>query len=181
MRTQSKSKLHPALRMQAAWRLLEPGAKGTIKSVMKRYDMTERELKLACLDFLNGNFKKDKSWNPAWEDALVIHHPVDTAVMVDIGNGSDKGSDIDLMFDPDFDPVNGMLHVRWTSDDVLALCEGIPYRVLEILRDSKPGDELYQEAVEMADSQIFKMMCSAYGIDADAVLLQALNITKADI
>ena len=93
MRTQSKSKLHPALRMQAAWRLLEPGAKGTIKSVMKRYDMTERELKLACLDFLNGNFKKDKSWNPAWEDALVIHHPVDTAVMVDIGNGSDKGSE----------------------------------------------------------------------------------------
>lgn len=175
MRTQ---KLHQALRMQAAWRLIEPESKGTVASVSKRYGLTERELKRAVQDLITGNFKKGSAWNPFWDKPEIIHHPVDTAVMVDIQNGSAKGSDVDLMLDPDFDAVNGMLHKEWTTNDILALCEGIPFRTLEILRDVKPGTELYNEALEMMHSDFFANCCKAFGIDSESLLVNALKITN---
>lgn len=175
------TKLHQAQLMSAAWRIVEPLARTNPKVLMKRYGLSERQLKKAVNDLLQGNFKKSSRWNPAWDHPETIHHPVDSVVMTDIENGSNKGSDFDLLMDPDFDSVNGMCHFRWTEADVLTLCEGLPYRILEILRDATPGDDLYQEAVAFMDSDLFNHICAAFGLDRDYLLENALSITKADM
>lgn len=175
------TKLLPSERVQAAWRILDPFSKGTESSVCRRYQITPTQLKRAVTDFKKHRFTKSKNWNPVWDREDVIHHVVDTSVMVDIVHGSEKGSDVDLLLDNNFDPVNGILHVQWTDDDKLALLEGLPYRMLEILRDSTPGDELYQEALEFMECTLFKAICKAFGIDRDVLLISALEITKADL
>ncbi|MAA92986.1 MAG: hypothetical protein CML21_00480 [Rheinheimera sp.] len=174
-------KLLPHERVQAAWRYLEPDARGTTASICKRYRMTEAQLKRAVSDFQKCRFTKSKNWNPFWDLPDTIHHVVDTSVMVDIEQGANKGSDIDLFMDPDFDPTNGLLHKQWTGMDKEALFEGLPFRILEILRDSRPGDELYQEAIAFTDCPLFKVICKAYGIDCDQLIQSALEITKSDI
>lgn len=171
--------IHQAQRVSAAWRVIEPLANGSIKSVCRRYNLTERQLKRAVVDLLQGNFKKGSHWNPAWDHPDVKHHPIDSVVMTDIENGHTKGSDIDLLMDPDFDPVNGICHLRWSEDDVLTLCEGLPYRLLEIIRDVDPSEVLFQEAVAFMDSSLFKTVCDSFGYDRDELLLQSLNIAKA--
>lgn len=180
MQTHTK-KLMPHERFQAAWRLLEPDARGTPASICRRYKMTEQQLKRAVSDFNNCRFTKSHNWNPAWDREDTIHHVVDTSVMVDIEKGAPKGSDIDLFMDPDFDAVNGLLHKQWSNHDKESLFEGLPYRILEILRDSRPGDELYQEALAFTDAPIFKVICKAYGIDREQLIKSALEITKADL
>lgn len=174
-------KFLPHERVQAAWRFLDPYSKGTEASVCKRFQITPAQLKRAVSDFKNKRFSKSKNWNPAWDHDDVIHHVIDTSVMVDIVGGSEKGSDIDLLLDSNFDPINGLLHIHWTENDQIALLEGLPYRLLEILRDTRPGDELYQEALEFMDCPLFKTICKAFGIDADILILGALHITKADM
>lgn len=174
-------KLLPHQRVQAAWRLIDTESRGTTRSVCKRFGMSEAQLKRAISDFRKARFTRSKNWNPAWDRKDVIHHVVDTSVMVDIENGAPKGSDIDLFMDPDFDHVNGLLHKRWSDADKESLLEGLPYRILEILRDATPGDELYQEAIAFTDCPLFKVICKAYGIDCEALIKSALELTKADI
>lgn len=147
----TQTKLLPHDKVQIAWRYLDDENRATPTSIMKMYRITEDQLKKAVKDFQKGKFSKSKHWNPSWESNDTIHHVVDTSVMVDIEKGSPKGSDIDLFMDPNFDPVNGLLHINWTENDKETLFEGLPYRILEILRDTKPGDELYQEALLFTD------------------------------
>jgi hypothetical protein len=180
MRTQSKHTLLPYERWQAAYRFLED-ARATTESICNRFKMSETQLKRAVSDFKKCKFTKSQNWNPAWDRNDTIHHVVDTSVMVDIQNGSNKGSDIDLLLDPDFDPVNGLLHLHWSEDNKETLLEGLPYRILEILRDAKPGDELYQEALAFTDCPLFIGICKAYGIDREILIKSALEITKADL
>lgn len=179
MPTQTKQLPHE--RVQAAWRFLDTESRGTSESICKRFKMSETQLKRAVSDFQKCRFTKSRNWNPAWDRTDVIHHVVDTSVMVDIQKGANKGSDIDLFMDPDFDPVNGLLHKQWSGMDKEALFEGLPFRILEILRDARPGDELYQEAIAFTDCPLFRVICKAYGIDCDSLIQSALEITKADI
>lgn len=178
---QTSKPFMPYDRVQAAWRFLDPFSKGTEASVCRRFEITPAQLKRAVSDFKKCRFTKSKNWNPAWDKEEVIHHVIDTSVMVDIDGGAEKGSDIDLYLDNRFDPINGILHVEWTENDLISLLEGLPYRMLEILRDSTPGDELYQEALLMMDSPLFKAICKAFGIDRDRLIISALEITKADL
>lgn len=175
-------KLLPHERVQAAWRFLEPESRGTPESICRRFGMSEAQFKRAVSDFQKCRFHRSNShWNPVWDRPEVVHHVVDTTTMVDINNGSQKGADTDLLLDPDFDPVNGLLHLRWSDEDKEALLEGLPYRVLEILRDSTPGDELYQEALAFMDCPLFIGICKAYGIDREELLKSALEITKPNL
>lgn len=178
---QCKSTFKPCDRVQAAWRILDPFSKGTEKSVCRRFEITPAQLKRAVSDFQKCRFTKSKNWNPAWDKEEVVHHVIDSTVMVDIDNGAEKGSDIDLLMDNRFDPINGILHVEWTDDDKMTLLEGLPYRMLEILKDSTPGDELYNEALEFMESPLFKGVCKAFGIDRERLIIGALEITKADL
>ena len=171
----------PHQKVQAAYRYTNPFDRGTEKSVCQRYGITPKQLEKAVADFDNCKFKKGRNWNPSWNSSSVIHHVVDTATMVDIEKGSKKGSDFDLFLDPDFDAVNGLLHVNWTDNDVLALCEGLPRRIIEILRDSTPGDELYQEALRFTECKLFEQICEFYQIDAEILVKRALEITKAHL
>jgi len=177
----TQHKLLPHERVQAAWRFLDTESRGTTESICRRFKMTEQQLKRAVSDFKKCRFTRSHNWNPAWDKSDTIHHVVDTSVMVDIEKGAPKGSDIDLFMDPDFDPVNGLLHKQWSDTDKESLLEGLPYRILEILRDSRPGDELYQEALAFTDCALFKGICKAYGIDRELLIQSALEITKADL
>lgn len=177
MQQTTSKKFMPHERVQAAWRILDPFSKGTEASVCRRFEITPAQLKRAVSDFKKCRFTKSRNWNPAWDREDVIHHVVDTSVMVDISNGSEKGSDIDLLMDNNFDPVNGLLHLRWTETDQIALLEGLPYRLLEILRDSRPGDELYQEALEFMYCPLFNGICKAFGIDRELLIKGALKHT----
>lgn len=166
--------LHQAQRISAAWRIVEPGSTASPKSVMQRYGLSERQLKNAINELLDGKFKKDKNWNPAWEREDVIHHPLDRLLMTDIENGSHKGSDTNLLMDPDYDAFNGVCHYKWGIDEVVALCEGLPFRLLEIVRNSKNEDELYLEALEFMRSDFFALICKAFGMDNEELLTKAL-------
>tara|TARA_Y100001963_G_scaffold36541_1_gene50989 strand:- start:288 stop:833 length:546 start_codon:yes stop_codon:yes gene_type:complete len=181
MQTHSKNKLLPHERIQAAWRLLEPDGRGTPASICRRYKMTEQQLKRAVSDFQNCRFTKSQNWNPVWDQPNTIHHVLDTSVMVDIEKGAPKGSDIDLFMDPDFDPVNGLLHKQWSDYDKECLLEGLPYRILEIIRDSRPGDELFQEAMEFVNCPLFYGICKAYGIDREQLLISVRSIIGVKI
>jgi len=173
--------LLPHEKVQAAYRYTSMFDRGTEKSVCSRYGITPIQLEKAVKDFENNKFKKGKNWNPNWDENSCIHHVVDTTTMVDIEKGAKKGSDFDLNFDPDFDAVNGLLHVNWSEEDILSLCEGLPRRIIEILRDSKPGDELYQEALLFTESKLFEQICDFFHIDAEKLVRRALEITKADL
>lgn len=179
--TTSKTNLKPFQKNQAAWRFLSPFEQGTQKSVCKRFGIDQKQLEKAVNDFEKGNFKKTKHWNPSWSHPNCTHHVLDTSVMVDIENGSPKGSDLDLLMDPNFDPINGLLHINWSESDINTLCSSLPYRILEIIRDSVTDDPLYKEALEFASSDFFHDICAHFGIDSEILLIGALNITKADL
>jgi hypothetical protein len=170
-----QQKLHNAQRMSAAWRIVEPLSNANPKVVMRRYNMNEKQLKKAIQDLMDGNFKRGRNWNPQWDHDDIIHHPMDSIVMTDIEKGSAKGADIDLFMDPDFDPENGMCHFRWGHDEVIKLCEALPYRLLEIVRDSKKEDDLYLEAIELMQTPLFFLICKAFGIDSPSLLQNALR------
>lgn len=175
-------KLPPYLRWQAAYRLICPFEQGTVKSVCKRYKITPQELKSCVRDFIKCKYKRLKSaWNPLWDTENFYHHIVDTAVMVDIQNGSEKGSDSDLLMDPGFDAINGILHLEWTEEHINTLCASLPYRILEIIRDSRPGDELYEEAILFAKSEFFTLICKHFGLDSEELIKQAIEISRRDI
>ncbi len=178
---QVQTKLLPYQKVQAAYRYLNDFEKGTEKSVCKRYQITPLQLHKAVSDFQASRFKKGKNWDPTWDASNVIHHVVDTSTIVDIEKGSTKGSDFDLFMDQDFDAVNGLLHITWTDEDKLNLCASLPYRILEIIRDSTPGDELYQEALLFAECDLFIQICKHFGLDNEILLKGALEITKADL
>ena len=173
--------LHQALKVQAAQRL--NSGSGTPKSVAKRYKISERQAVKFQKDFNEGKLvKKGKNWNPDWDRPGVISHPVDREVMVDVlnGNTKDEGALIG-MFDREFDGHNGLYHIEWAEDDWLAIVEGIPYRMLEIMRDSKPDSPLYCEAVEWMESEFFLKICTMLNIDAEKLLFEALCITKSEL
>ena len=142
---------------------------------MRRYGLSKIQLKNAVQDLLAGNFKHDKNWNPFWEGEDIFHHPLDRLQMTDIENGSHKGSDINLLMDPDFDAFNGVCHYKWGIDEVVALCEGLPIRLLTIVRNSKIEDELYFEALDFMQSPYFALICKALGMDAEELLNKALK------
>lgn len=167
-------------KFQAAYRLLEDTEQGTEQSVRKRYRLTERQLKTAVSHFKRGVFKRDGYWDASWDHPDVIHHVIDRTTMVDILNGNAKGSDCDLLLDPCFDMENGLYHMRWSESDVEKLLAEIPYRALELLRDSTPGEECYEEAVLFLDSDAMRAICKKFGLDQEYILRAALEITKAN-
>jgi hypothetical protein len=178
----TKTALKPFQRFQAANRFASPFEEGTEKSVCRRYQITANQLHRAVIDLKNARFTKIKHcWNPAWTHPDVIHHVVDSSIAVDMLNGAPKASDMLLFMDQDFDAVNGMLHAKWTEDDVNTLLAGLPYRVLEMLRDSTPGDECYNEAIEFAQCDLFKAICKRYNLDYEILLISALELTKPDL
>jgi hypothetical protein len=182
MQTTTKTKLIPFQRFQAANRFSSPFEEGTEKSVCRRYQITPLQLHRAVSDLKHARFTKTKHcWNPAWTNPDVIHHVVDSSIAVDMLKGSPKASDMLLFMDPDFDAINGMLHAKWTEDDVNDLLAGLPYRVLEMIRDSTPGDECYNEAVEFAQCDLFKAICKRYNLDYEYLLISALELTKPDL
>lgn len=178
---QTSTKLLPHQRVQAAYRFLSVFEEGTEKSVCKRFKITPDQLKKAVKDLENNKFKRTKNWNPLWDNADVIHHVLDTSISVDIERGAPKGSDLFVMMDQDFDAENGVLHLTWDENDCEILCASLPYRILEILRDSLPGDDLYQEALAFAECDLFKAICKKYNLDYELLLTKALEITKADL
>jgi hypothetical protein len=176
MQTTTTTKLKPYQKTQAAWRFLNDFEKGTEKSVCKRFGIDQKTLEKAVDDFKKGNFKKTKSWNPNWSIPTCTHHVLDTSVMVDIEKGAPKGSDIDLLMDPNFDPINGLLHINWSEHEMVTLCASLPYRILEIIRDSEQNDELYFEAIEFGRSEYFHLICQHFDLDAEELLASALKI-----
>jgi hypothetical protein len=175
MAAQQQKKIHQAQRISAAWRIIEPGSTANPDVIMRRYGLSKTQLKNAVQDLLAGNFKRDKNWNPFWEGEDIFHHPLDRLLMTDIENGSNKGSDMNLLMDPDFDALNGVCHYKWGMDEVIALCEGLPVRLLTIVRNSKNEDELYLEALEFMRSPFFALICKSFGMDAEELLEKALK------
>lgn len=179
---QTKTKLMPYQRVQAAYRFLSGFEQGTEQSVCKMFKIKPVELHKAVRDLENNRFKKNKKrWNPLWDGPDCIHHVLDTSITVDIEKGAPKGSDAFVLMDQDFDAQNGVLHLNWDEQDCETLCASLPYRILEILRDSVPDDELYQEALLFTECDFFKAICKKYGLDAEQLIKSALEITKADI
>lgn len=177
---QYKSNLHHALRVQCALRL--NSGVGTPQSCAKRYSITP-EMAVKYQEQFNKGIllNRKKQWSPHWDKPEVIPHPLDTDIVVDILNGCPKHEDALIgMFDQEFDGVNGVYHITWDDNDILALCEGISYRILQILRDSKRGSELYLEAVEWLKSDFFKLICKTFGIDHDVLINESLRITQTD-
>ncbi len=176
-----RNKVTPCEQVQAASRYLDPTNPATEASVCKRFKIDSEQLMTFSINFLQGNFKKlSKQWNPAWERKDIIHHPVDSYVFVDINNGSEKGSDIDLLFDPDFDSINGVLHLEWTEENIFTLLDGLPYRIVEIIRDISPKHPLYQEAILLADSEFFKLICTFYNMDSESLIAQAIKLKNTN-
>lgn len=178
---QTATKLKTYQRFQAAYRYLSPFEEGTKKSVLKRYRITEKQLERACRDFENQRFTKSQYWDPNWDADDVVHHVLDTSIAVDIEKGAPKGSDFLLFMDPEFDSANGFYHAKWDEDDIEALLAGLPDRALEIMRESKPHDECYQDALAFCESDLFRAICKKFGLDAEILLIGALEITKADL
>ena len=102
--------------------------------------------------------------------------------MLDVLNGNQKDESALIgMFDNEFDGHNGLYHIEWKEDDWLAIVEGIPYRMLEIMRDSKPDSPLYCEAIEWMESEFFGEICKMLNINSESLLYEALRITKAEL
>ncbi|MFT5715889.1 MAG: hypothetical protein ACI9T7_000062 [Oleiphilaceae bacterium] len=156
----------------------------TIKEISRKFSITPSELEKSKIDLQNGKLlkKTKKHWNPTWDNDDVIFHADDVYLVNDYQSGSSKQSTLSHgLFDSEYDAINGGYHYRWSEDDVRTLLLSLPYRVLEIMRDSVPGTEDYEEAVLFMDSSIFKAVCKHEGLDHEEILLNALLITKADI
>lgn len=181
------TKLSSFQKVQAAFRFSSPFEEGTEKSVCRRFKINPTQLHRAVIDLEKGKFsktsksKKHLFWNPCWNHPDVIHHVLDISVAVDIEKGAPKASDNVLFMDPDFDAVNGVLHAKWDEKDIETLLAGLPYRVLEMLRDSTPGDECYNEAIEFAQCDLFKAICKKFGLDSEMLLISALELTKPNL
>lgn len=169
-------------RVQAAFYSNENPEK-TTKQIARKFAISDKDVKSAISKHKKGTLlKKGSKWDETWDQPDVIFHVNDSYVDSDISNGGKRDSTlIHGMFEPNYDAVNGGLHYQWNTDDVTILLNSLPYRVLEILRDSEPGSEDYEEAVLMMDSPIFKAICKKVGLEHDEVLINALLITKADI
>jgi hypothetical protein len=153
------------------------------KQISRKFSISPSELEKAKDDLQNGKLlkKKNKSWNSAWDDDDCIFHADDVYLVNDYRSGSSKQSTLSHgLFDSEYDAINGGFHYRWSENDVQTLLLSLPYRVLEIMRDSEPGSEDYEEAVLFMDSSIFKAVCKHEGLDHEEILLNALLITKAD-
>jgi len=152
------------------------------KQICRKFSISPSDLEKSKVDLKNGKLlKKTKHWNSSWDEDDVIFHADDTYLLNDYQSGSPKVSTVlHGLFDPDYDAINGGYHYQWSEDDVKTLLLSLPYRVLEIMRDSKPGTPDYEEAVLFMDSSIFKAVCKHEGLDHEEILMQALLITKAD-
>lgn len=176
-----QTKINHAKRVQAAFFAFHNPDR-TVKQLARKFSMSEKELEKAVKDYKKTKLlRKSKFlWNPEWDDKDVIFHADDVYLHNDIVQGKDKQSVLQHgLFDPEYDAVNGGYHYSWSENDVETLLCSLPYRVLEILRDSEPGSEDYEEAVLFMDSDLFKAICKKNGLDAEEVQYQALSITKA--
>lgn len=171
----------PAIKVQAALRLNEASFNkvgATPNSVARRFKITEKQALKFQADFNNGQLtKKNSYWNPSWDDSNTIAHPIDSEVFVDMQNGNPKDESALLgFFEQEFDPINGVYHFDWSEDDILAVIEGLPYRLLQIIRDCKPSSELYKEAEAWFESDMFAMICEFLGYDAEELVLGAKRL-----
>ncbi|MDC8832936.1 hypothetical protein [Alteromonas gilva] len=169
-------------RVQIAYYALENGQL-THKYLAKKFGTTEKEVSLAVDRLSKGSLlsKKGKTWNPIWGTEDFVFHPTDNYINRDIEKGEKDSVLTYGVFDPDYDPVNGGYHLRWTEDEVNQLLCDLPYRVLELIRDSDPGSEIYQECILFLESPLFLAICKKWGMDQEEILKSVLEITKAEI
>jgi len=155
-----------------------------IKYVARLFKTTSAEVRKVQDRVAQGKLLKKRgnpNWNTAWEHNDVIFHPNDHVVASDMLKGEKESSLGFGLLDPDYDPVNGGVHVKWSEDDVENVLASLPYTVLGIMRDCKPSSEAYQEAVLFLDSDLFLAICKKFGLDAEIIAKAALEITKADM
>jgi hypothetical protein len=153
------------------------------KQICRKFSISPSDLEKSKVDLQNGKLlkKTKKHWNSSWDADDVIFHADDVYLSNDYQSGSSKESTLSHgLFDDQYDAINGGYHYRWSEDDVNELLLSLPYRVLEIMRDSQPGTPDYEEAVLFMDSSIFKAVCKHEGLDHEEILMQALLITKAN-
>lgn len=170
-------------RVQAAVYSIENPEK-TPAQLARKFSMDKEEIKHCVSKHKSGKLVKKlkKHWNHNWDHADVIFHADDNYIQRDIELGVNLNSTLTLgMFEPEYDSINGGSHFYWGEEEVNTLLCSLPYRVLEIIRDSEPGEDDYEEAVLFLDCDLMKAICKREGLDHEYILEQALTITKANI
>lgn len=168
----------PALKVQCALRLNEaPYQKkpATPMSVAKRFGIHPKDAIKFQRQFNAGTLLKTngKTFNPEWRSGNYLAHPVDSEVMVDVMKGSVKDESALLgFFDTEYDEVNGVYHFEWQNNDILNLLASLPYRILEIIRSTKPTSELHVEALMWLHCDLFVLICKVFGFDHEELIAQ---------
>lgn len=171
-----------ATRVQAAYYSINHPEK-TLKQVSRKFSLPEKEIEKSVKLKNKGKLLKrsKQHWNTIWDDSDVIFHADDNYLYKDYQSGTNKKSTLSHgLFDNDYDATNGGIHYKWSIEEIDNLLASLPYRALEIMRDSAPGSEDYQEAVKFMTSDLSKAICKKYGLDNEEIINQALKITKAN-
>lgn len=117
------------------------------------------------------------SGQPFWFKPETIHHLLDKDIVDSMNRGNEKCSSM-MMMDPHFEHQTNLYHIEWTNDDIGTLLEGMFIRSLEILRNARPGNELFKEEVVWQATPQFAEIAKLLGYDAHAIRHEVKQIMK---
>lgn len=169
MRTENNN-IHRAEKLLAVRRLL--AGKTSTKALARKLGTAERTVKSWVTLHKNGRLlKRDHHmWNPDWDRAGVITHPLDDDILVSIRKGRPTYEDSMIsLLDPEVDAVNGVTHVEWTDDQIDRLLLWMVDRSLELIRDVALGTNEFQEELNFVNSKLFAVICKSLGYDVDVL------------
>lgn len=103
-----------------------------LKRVMKDFNVSESVVHEANTRYQNGTLLiRHADWKPHWDNQDVVFHPDDSHLWHEHDNGAlNKAMNFGFM-DPDYDPINGGMHIDWSLSDIDALFDSVPDKVLE--------------------------------------------------
>jgi len=137
------------------------------KSLQRRFRVDESDVDKVISQFNAGKlFKRHRHWQPHFDSADVVKHPIGKDVLRSITSGD--GDDPFLCpLDPDLDVANGLLHLTWTKEDIDDLLYGMLKRCFVILKEGRPTSQEFQDEVEFRNSELYSAICSHLGCDGD--------------
>ena len=112
--------------------------------------------------------KPMKGDDPSWFSDGVIHHELDKDLHERV-KATDGLYESMFILDPAFDVKRMMYHLYYSEDDCVKFWEGMICSALEFIRNAKPKNQSYQDAIDFINSELFEVICSAIGWDCEQI------------
>jgi hypothetical protein len=112
-----------------------------------------------------GNDKLSKLRKPYWDDEDYFEHQLDGYLLDRLSTHKKCEGMADELLGPDFDGINGVLHMQWTDNDIKTLWEKIFQQSMSILRYADPKGASFIEELEWIGTNNFEAVCYSMQLD----------------